>query len=441
MTQVKFLKRHGSFDPGSIGECEDEYAAELISKGIAIEYDAEAERLAEERRQAEMATIIEKTVEKVSEKIREAAQDPKVKAVCHVKERIEDAPAGGFRSLGDFALAAKDWQTGHRDDKRLLAWMSKAAESGLSEGVDADGGFLVPEQFSNEVLQKVYDSAALVSRCREIPMSTKAVKIPYVKESSRADGSRQGGIRAYRSAELGALSSSKPSFGTVRLELEKLYVFVAASDELLEDAAAMGSMITSAAASELAFKIDDEILNGTGVGQPLGILNAPCKVEVAKETGQPAATLVAENIMKMWSRMWGPSRRNAVWVISQDIEPQLFSMAIAVGTGGVPVYMPANGLAGAPYATLMGRPVIPCESCQTLGTTGDIILADFSQYLYGRHVSGVTSATSMHLKFDYDQTVFRFTIRCDGQPWWSSALTPKNGSNTLSPFVTLATRS
>lgn len=105
------------------------------------------------------------------------------------------------------------------------------------------------------------------------------------------------------------------------------------------------------------------------------------------------------------------------------------------------IYLPANGLAGQPYGTLFGRPVIPCESCQTLGTKGDIILADLTEYLYARHVSGVQAATSIHLKFDYDQTVFRFTIRTDGEPWWPAPLTPAKGSNTLSPFVVLETRS
>lgn len=443
MVQIKFLKTHGSFLAGSIGECEDDYANELIAKGIAQAYDAAAEQRAAEEREREIKAIVDQAVKGVMDTFTEAMTDPKVKAVCQVRERSDDGPStGGFKSMGEFATAIKSWQGGHRDDKRVAVWMAKAAETGLSEGIDSDGGFLVPEEFSADILKKTYDRAALVSRCRDIPMTTKSVKIPYIKETSRADGSRQGGIRALRATELGQMTASKPSLGAVTLSVDKMYVYVAASDELLDDAAAMGAMISTAAADELAFKMDDEIISGTGAGMPLGILAAGATVSQAKETGQAAATLVAENVIKMWSRMWGPSRANAVWIINQDIEPQLFTMGLAVGTGGIPVYMPANGLAGSPYGTLMGRPVIPCESCPTLGTVGDIILADLSQYLYARHVTGIQAATSMHLKFDYDQTVFRFTVRTDGQPWWSGALTPKSGSsNTLSPFVTLATRS
>ena len=441
---IRFLKRWESFAPGAIGECSDESAKNLIDEGIAELYDEVAEKAAAEAEREKLTTVVKAVVDEIKGTI--FGEDEKgetvVSRVTKVNRREDPKVPEGFKSIGDFALKVKSWQDGDKTDKVMGGWLQKTAETGLVEGLDSDGRFLVPEAFSSDLLTKTYDSAQIVSRCRDIPMTTKSVKIPYVKESSRADGSRQGGIRAYRAAELGAMTASKPTVGQVRLEVEKMYVYVAASEELLSDAAAMGSMIAQAASDELAFKMDDEVLSGTGAGMPLGILNAGCTVSAAKETGQVAATIQAENIFKMWSRMYGRSRPNAVWLINQDIEPQLFTMSLAVGTGGIPVYMPANGLAGQPYGTLMGRPVIPCESCATLGTVGDIILADFGQYLYARHVSGLQAATSIHLKFDYDQTIFRFTVRTDGQPWWPAALTPKSGSsNTLSPFVTLATRS
>ncbi len=111
-----------------------------------------------------------------------------------------------------------------------------------------------------------------------------------------------------------------------------------------------------------------------------------------------------------------------------------------VGTGGVPVYLPPGGIADTPNARLKGRPVMPIEACATLGTEGDIILADMRAYVTGLK-GGIDSAMSMHLRFDYAETAFRFMFSADGQPWLASAITPFKGSNTLSPFVTLATRS
>jgi HK97 family phage major capsid protein len=162
-------------------------------------------------------------------------------------------------------------------------------------------------------------------------------------------------------------------------------------------------------------------------------------VSVAKETGQAAASIVGENIMKMWARLWNTSRRSAVWAINQDTLPQLMQLQLPVGTGGVPLYMPPGGLSAAPYGTVLGRPVIESEYCQTLGTVGDIMLLDFNQYQMIEK-GGVEAASSIHVRFVYDETCFRFVYRVDGQSKWNAALTPKNGTNTVSPFVSLATR-
>ena len=156
------------------------------------------------------------------------------------------------------------------------------------------------------------------------------------------------------------------------------------------------------------------------------------------ESGQTAATFVTENAIAMWSRMWSRSRQNAVWFYNQDIEPQLLTTGISIGVGGSTLYMPPGGLSASPYSTLLGRPMIPIEQASTLGTVGDLVLFDMSQYLLIE--KPMQSAMSIHVQFTTDQTVFRFVLRADGAPSWHSPLTPANGSNTLSPFVALATR-
>jgi HK97 family phage major capsid protein len=160
---------------------------------------------------------------------------------------------------------------------------------------------------------------------------------------------------------------------------------------------------------------------------------------VAKETGQTTKTILAENIIKMYSRIFAGSLGNAVWLVNQDTLPQLYTMSLAVGTGGAPIFMPAGGLSQSPYNTLLGRPVLPIEQCATLGTVGDIIFADLGGYILAEK-GGLQSDMSIHVKFDTDESVFRFVMRLDGQPERASALTPYKGSNTLSHFVTLATR-
>lgn len=347
-----------------------------------------------------------------------------------------------FKSLGEQLIAVKEAEMpGVGIDSRLLDIQKVAKATGLSEGIASEGGFLVQTDFVAELYKRVYEIGAITSRCRRIPISagSNSVKINAIDEVSRVTGSRWGGIRGYWGHEAGTKTASMPKFRQMELALNKLHVLVYATDELLQDAAALESIVSQGASEEIAFMSEDAIINGLGAGQPLGVLNAACLVSVAKETGQAAATIVAENVIKMWARFWARSRPNAVWLINQDCEPQLHQFSLAVGTGGQLVYMPPGGLSASPYATIYGRPVIPVEYCQTLGTQGDIILADFQQYLLAEK-GGIEAASSIHVRFVYDESAFRFTFRVDGQPAWNAALTPFKGTNTLSPFVVLADR-
>ncbi|KKM01758.1 hypothetical protein LCGC14_1791240 [marine sediment metagenome] len=370
-----------------------------------------------------------------------------------IHECIEDDPclgypkweAGGFGMYcADVCKAAKAIAAGQhtvipqRLTKANQIMVTKA--TGLGEATDDEGGFLVAPEHRNELLKKTHDTGKVFPRARQVPMGSPIVKIPTINETSRADGSRHGGVRAFRLAEGATLTASKPSFGRVTLTATKVAALGYVTSELIEDSPITLQLFGELFAEELAFEADDSAINGTGSGSPLGVLKANCLVSVAKENGQSAVTIEYENVLKMWSRMWASSRGNAAWFINQDTEPQLNSMTLVVGTGGVPVYLPAGGVSGSPFATLFGRPVIPIEQCATLGTVGDIIFADMSQYLWGTR-GGMNTASSIHVQFTTDEEAFRTTWRNDGQPWWNSALTPFTGSsNTLSPFVALATR-
>ena len=337
-------------------------------------------------------------------------------------------------------------------DPRLLEINKRAAPSGAGIQVPSDGGFLVYPDFSTEIMTKAHETGLVYSGGYKLPLSaaTNAIKVPGIDEQSRVDGSRWGGVRMYWQNEADTLTGSKPKYRLIELVTKKLTGLYYATDELIADAAVLGSFVTQAFGEEVGFKMDDAAVNGDGAGKPLGIMNSPALITVAKESGQTNTTIVLGNIVKMWGRCWGRSRLRAVWFINQDIEQQLWQLSIAVGTAGgsalvagmapngVNFYTPP-GANGNTYALLMGRPVIPIEQCQTLGTVGDIILADMSQWMYCDK-GDVQQATSMHVRFLNDEMTFRCIYRVDGQPIWNTGLTPFTGSNTLSPFVTLAGR-
>lgn len=347
----------------------------------------------------------------------------------------------GFASLGEFLMATvrASRSEGRLIDQRLI----QASASGASESVPSDGGFLVQKDFASELLQKVYESGQIASRVRRIPISGNAngLKINAINETSRADGSRWGGILAYWVNEADTLTATKPKFRQIEMNLQKLVGLCYSTDELLQDAAALESVISQAFPEEFTFKVEDAVFNGTGAGQPEGLLNSAATITQTKDGGDSGATISTLDVLAMWKRMWARSRQNSCWFINQDVEQSLYPLTLGSGTAVQLLYTPpgSNGNSNQ-YGLLLGRPVIPVEHCATLGTPGDIVLADLSQYLL-IDKGAPRQDSSIHVRFLNDEMTFRFVYRVDGQSSWNKPLTPKNGSNTTSPFVVLQARS
>lgn len=346
---------------------------------------------------------------------------------------------GGFNTMGHFAQAVRAavGNPGNMDG-RLRAALSTYG----NEGVGADGGFAVPADFRTEIMRLVNAEESLFSRCDSTPTASNTVNVVTDETSSYSSS----GVRVYSRAEAAAMTQSKPQLKDLTVKLNEIYAFVPVTDELLDDAPMMSAYLSTKAGEALQFKLNDYIINGTGVGQPLGIMNSGALVTVSKESSQTADTVHADNIVKMWARMPGAVRGRAIWLINQDVEPFIMKLGAVVATasgtatGGMPVYLPPGGLSAAPYGTLLGRPVIITEACAAIGDLGDILLAYMPGYFAPFKSGGVKSDVSMHLYFDQGVTAFRWTLRMGGQPWLSAPIARKNGANTLSHFVTLEAR-
>lgn len=354
-----------------------------------------------------------------------------------VHGNAEDKP---WNSLGEFFVAIRKAGTpGQVIDPRLLATRTA---SGLNVGGAPDeGAFLVIPTYSNELMKLVHDTGILLPDCNTKSMTGggNSMVLFGIDETSRANGSRNGGVQSYWANEADTVTATKPKFRRMNLALNKLFAICYATDEMLEDAGILGDTIREAFSEEMGFKLDDAIIRGSGSGQPLGILNSPALISQAAEAGQTAGTVVYNNVLKMKNRMYVKGRKNAKWYVNIDVYPQLETMYLPTGTAnGVAVINPYQVSADG-VETLFGRPVVPVEQCSALGTVGDIVYADLSTYqLIDK--GGLQSAESMHVRFLYGENTFRFTYRVDGQDKWNSALTPYKGTTTVSPLVALAAR-
>jgi len=349
-----------------------------------------------------------------------------------------------FPSLAEQLFAIKNAAVSRVIDPRLNN--VRNAATGLGITIPSEGGFLIQPNFSTEMLKQVFETGILASKpARRVHLSgnSNSTKINGVDETSRATGSRHGGVRVYWIDEGTTITASKPKFRKISIELKKAAGLVYLTDEALEDASVLAGECDSAFINEMGFAIDDGMVNGVGAGQLSGVLGSPSLVSVAKETGQRAATLMAENVIKMYSRMFASSLSSAEWYINQALLPQLLTMSLSVGLGGVPVYLPpGNTLTNAPGGALLGRPVIPIEQCAAPGTEGDIIFGDFKNGYILADKGGIKMDMSIHVEFLTDQQCFRYIMRIDGQPLRNSALTPYKGGSgaTQSHFIVTAAR-
>lgn len=351
----------------------------------------------------------------------------------------ENKPLQVFKNFYEQLKAIKNTvQTGRMDDRleKLQNMAIQNAASGMNEGVDSEGGFVVQTDFAGTMMETAATSGEILSRVDSYQCSGNANGVKW-NDIDETDVSTTvfGGIQVYWASEAGSVTASKPVLAEKELKLLKLMGLFYDTYELSEDSTFTSQVIQRGFELAIQRKMEGCVLSGTGVGQPLGILNSGSKVQVTKETGQASATVLYENIVKMYNRQL--NKNSAAWLMHPDAQEQLDFMTFPLGVGGVPVYLQAS--AQGQLSTLKGKAIVESDHCSALGTVGDINFVDLSQYLF-IYKGGVQTDVSMHVNFLTAENAYRFIFRCNGMPKKNSTLTLKNSSNARSSFVVLQTR-
>lgn len=345
----------------------------------------------------------------------------------------QPTPARGFKNLGDFCRALV-----LRDTQRL-----ENAATGMNEGFGGEGGFMVPSGFVQAIMDSSLESELIRPRARIVKMTAPHTSVPFIDATNRAN-SAVGGLRLKWAAEGSSGGSQKAKTSVLNLHAHKGSILVPITRELLEDGPGLQSVLIESMGSAIGFGLDSSFLRGTGAGEPLGILTSPAKIAVTKDASQVAATITATNVTKMISRMLPSSFSKAIWVAHPTTIDQLMRLTVIVknvaanenvGGFGAPLFqMNADG-----QATLATRPVLFSEHASVLGTEGDLMLIDPTQYAVGL-LRDVRLDTDPYSGFENDEIKLRLSLRIDGQPLLPNAVTPAQGSTTLSAFITVETR-
>ena len=365
----------------------------------------------------------------------------------------DDKEKFGFRNqqeyLGAVINAYKNKSNPDVIDPRLKAAVMDAVGSDeFSKASWEASGLTVPRGFINTVMQLEPEADQFSSRMTRIPMTTPVVDIPARVDKDHTT-SVTGGFQVYRGKETAAPTLSTSDMEMISLKAHELNGAAAATNQLMSDSPmSIAALIDQGLRQEArAFRMN-ELLNGNGIGRPLGCLHAnnAALLTVLREVSQATTDIVnGMNILKMRQRVWGYD--NAVWLASQDLYPQIATLHVAAasGVGLVKLFYPADS---ASPDMLLGRPIIWTEFMNgvTSGQDGSQIsewnsnflaCVNPTQILFGERGTG-TLTRSIHVRFLEREEVFLFTSFDDARPWWNSVMTPKKAGLSLSPFVVLS---
>jgi HK97 family phage major capsid protein len=371
---------------------------------------------------------------------------PEVKARMNGTVQVTEDPADRpFKNVADQLQAIKNLSAGRVDPRmkriqaKSLEWLAGAPDEkkallGSNEIIPSQGEFLLEPTISAEFLKPLHEEGPLTQFARRMPVGPNSINgwINGIDETSRATGSRWGGVRGYWLSAGDAMTASQPKFKRINWELNQLAVLQYATDNMLRDATLMDSVIRESSLEELKFLVNDAFMRGTGVGQPKGILSAGGLISAVRTD---ANEIDGDDVIRMVARITPSAYSRMVWLASPATMGQIDKLNFTSGSTGILspyVTYTANGV-----TNLRGRPVVYNEFSPSLGAVGDLLLWDPQDYLYWEG-AGVEGASSIHVQFLTNQTVFRFIYRVDGMPATTSEITPYQSTDTVSTVVGLA---
>lgn len=339
---------------------------------------------------------------------------------------------GDYKSSGEFLVSARKYFDGDREDRRIVA-LQKAAQA---EGTDSTGGVLVPDEWAGEVFEVALEGQIVRPRAIVQPMTRETINIPRLVDSDRSSNIYGGITAAWKGegAELFA-GAVAPKLGLLKLTHKKLTMTAFASNEMEDDALSFGAFFKSAFGRALRFLEDDVFIWGNGVDQPMGVMNSGALITVTRAAQH---YIDMADLANMAARLLPDSWNQAVWIVNQSVLAQWMTLNDAAAN--VASYLDLSSM------TCLDRPIIVSEHAAAMGTSGDVILADFSHYVIAGQDMVIASSrdatySSNSAGWFQGQSLWRVTLHVDGQPIMDAPITPKRGGSTVSPFVALTTAS
>lgn len=285
--------------------------------------------------------------------------------------------------------------------------MTPELRNALEVGADSEGGYLVPDEFENTLVQGLTQNGVIRANAHVITTSSGLHKIPIVASHGSA---------AWIDEE-GAYTESDEVFGQVQLDAHKVGTVIKVSEELLNDSAFnLESYISSEFSRRIGDKEEQAFLVGNGTAKPTGILNATGGGTVGV-TAASATAITADELVDLYYALGAPYRKNAVWILN-DATIKLIRK-LKTGDGQ---YLWQPGIKDGELNTILGRPYFTSPYMPTAAAGAKtIIFGDLSYYWIGDR-QGITFKRLNELYAGNGQVGFMASKRLDGKTVLAEAI-------------------
>jgi HK97 family phage major capsid protein len=294
------------------------------------------------------------------------------------------------------------------------------------------GGYSVPSETAAIIVDRSLEQEIVRPRAQVWPMKSESLAIPSWDNDNRTEHIYGG----FNGTWLGENQESTVQTGKLRLKTltaHKLGIHTEASRELLQDGIGFGEQISMGLSGAMGFYLDQAFLTGSGVGRPKGVINSPSRINVVRNT----TGIDYNDVTSMFGRLHPGCHQNACWIMNYQLLPRMMKMK---DDSSAIIWSPIHsyGIAGPIPTALFGREIIWTEKLPGVGHTGDVVLADLSQYAIGMRQELVIERSNAP-GWTRDVESFRAILRVDGDALWKNPITPANGDETLSWAVCLST--
>ena len=317
-----------------------------------------------------------------------------------VSTPITEKPESNKKLDTKKGIASDEYKKAFWNQVRSKNGISYDMKNALSEGVDSEGGYLVPDEFEHTMVDAMREESPIRELSHVFTTSNGVHKIPIVRTKGNANWIDEGGV----------YGDSDDVFGQEQIDAHKIGTIIKVSDELLNDSAFdLEKYFQDEFARRIGAKEEEAFIVGDGNKKPTGILNKTGGAEIGVNATSDKS-ITADEIIDLYYSLKAPYRKNAVWILNDSTVRAIRKLK---DTTGQYLWQPA--LHEGEHETLMGKKIMTSPYVPELGAGKKVIMfGDFSFYWIGDR-QGITFKRLNERYADMGQVGFLASKRVDGK--------------------------